>query len=376
VTPSWKPARRIDGLKPSAIRLISDPAGPDAIPLGLGEPTWDMPREGRDALASRAGPCPYGLNAGRIDIREEAARYLDVPSADHVVVTIGTQGALYCLFAAFLDEGDDILVPDPGFVAYAAIAKMNGGRIVPYALAEHDRFRLDAGLFCEALAGAPNAKIAVLNVPSNPTGGAASKETLRRIAEACAARGVLLISDEVYRELYFGERPASLRDVTEDGVVVTSTSKSFGAPGLRVGLAAGPPEVVKRAATVTAYSATAAAYPSQEAALALLRARDQILPAAREHVSRRFEVLQSALKEHLGQDVNPPDGSFYFWLPLPESAYADPFGFCVKLRDEGRVVLVPGDAFGPGGGRHARLSFAASEDQLREGVRRLAPYFR
>lgn len=369
-------ARRIQGMKPSAIRLISDPAGPDAIPLGLGEPTWDMPEVAREALAQSFGKCPYGPNIGRVDLREEAARYLEVAGPEHVGVTIGTQGALYCLLTAFLDEGDELLVPDPGFVAYAAIARMSGGRVVPYRLAEDDRFRLDADLFCEALDGAKAATVAILNVPSNPTGGAASLETLRKIAAACDARDVLLISDEVYRELYFGERPPSLRDVTSEGVVVTSVSKAFGAPGLRVGFVAGPADVVKKAATVNAYAATAAVYPAQAAALALLRARDLVLPMSREHVRRRFSALQAALKEHLDQDVSPPDGSFYLWLPLPESAYADPFAFCVRLRDEGRVVLVPGDAFGPRGARHARLSFAASEAQLREGVRRLAPYFR
>jgi aspartate/methionine/tyrosine aminotransferase len=247
---------------------------------------------------------------------------------------------------------------------------------VPYALAERDRFRLDAAAFRVALAGAPRARMAVLNSPSNPTGGGGSRDAMRAIADACRERGVLPVSDEVYRDLHFGTRPASLFDVTSQGVVLSSVSKAFAAPGLRVGWAAGPPELLEPAAVVNGYSATAASHPCQGAALALLQQRDSVLPASRAEAAKRFAALKDALHRRLGLDVEPPDGTFYCWLPLPEHAFDDPVAFCVRVRDEGKVVLVPGLAFGERGRRFARLSFAASPEQLVEGVRRFAPYFR
>ncbi len=369
------PAKRLADLAPSAIRMISDPAGPDVIPLGLGQPTWDLPEPARAALASLQGPCPYGPNAGRVDLRATIASFHGVPGPDHVLVTLGTQGALYCLFTAWLDEGDEVLLPDPGFVAYPALARMTGARIVTYALAANDRFRLDPAAFRAALDRAPRAKLAVLNLPGNPTGGAATVAALREVADACERRDVLVVSDEVYRDLYYDARPASLLDVTDRGAVLSSVSKAFGAPGLRVGWVAAKPDVLKPAATVNGYAATAASYPAQGAALALLENRERVLEEARREVGTRFAALASALHTHLGVESVAPDGSFYYWLPLPEPAYDDPFAFCVRLRDEGGVVLIPGLAFGEGGRRHARLSFAASPAQLEEGVRRFAPFW-
>lgn len=369
------PSARLRDLKPSAIRLISDAAPPDAIPFGLGQPTWDMPAPAREALRSVSGPCPYGPNVGRVDLRDEIARFHGVPGRDHVLVTLGTQGALYCLFTAWLDAGDQVLMPTPGFVAYPALARLAGAEIVEYPLATGDRFRLDPVAFAAALERAPRAKLAILNLPSNPTGAAGSREALAAVAAACERRGVLLVSDEVYRDLYYQQRPPSLFDVTDRGAVLYSVSKGFGAPGLRVGWIAASPDILRPIATVHGYAATAASHPAQGAALALLQQREQVLAQAREEVGRRFAALHSALSEHLGMDASPPDGSFYYWLPLPEHAFADPLAFCIRLRDEGRVVLVPGLAFGELGRRHARLSFAASEQQIAEGVRRLAPYW-
>ena len=369
-----KPASRLSLLKPSPIRAITDGTPPGAIPLGLGEPTWALPEPARLALLRPPGPCGYVPHAGLLDLRQAVASFHGA-HPDEVLITTGSQGALFALFQAWVEPGTRVLVPDPGFVAYPALARMAGAEPVPYALSP-DRFRLDADALVRALEATPEVSAVVLNLPSNPTGGGGERAALARVAEACAARGVLLISDEVYRDLHFGTRPPSLRDVTDRGVVVSSVSKGWGAPGLRVGWAIGDPAWLTPARVVHGYAVTGTATPAQWAALALLEASDAVLAEARAAIRERWEALAAALHSELGQDPVPPDGTFYHFMALPPAAHGDPVAFALRLRDEAGVVAIPGLAFGEGGRGHLRLSFAATPAQLQEGVRRLAPHWR
>jgi len=369
------PAARLALVKPSPIRLISEGAPADAIPLGLGEPTWELPAAARAALALESGVCGYGPNAGLPELRAALARWHGA-QADEVLVTCGSEEALFSLFMAWLGPGDEVLLPNPGFAAYPALARITGAEPVLYALDEAKGFCLDAQAFIAALDGGPRIKAAILNFPCNPTGGGASLEDLRLVVQACERRGILLISDEVYRDLYFGSRPPSLRDAGSYGVVLSSMSKGWAAPGLRVGWAVGDPAWLSPARTIHAFAVTAASATSQRAALALLEASSEVLPLGRREIQARWEALAWAWKTHFGTSITPPAGTFYHWIPLPLSAHADPLGFCLRLRDEGRVVLVPGSAFGEAGRTYARLSFAAHPEQLVEGVKRMAPFWR
>ena len=313
------PASRLSLLKPSPIRAITDGTPQGAIPLGLGEPTWDLPEVALRALLREPGPCAYVPHVGLLELRKAVAAFHGA-QVDEVLITTGSQGALFSLFQAWVEPGTQVLMPDPGFVAYPALARMAGAEPVTYRLSA-DRFRLDADELIRVLEATPKASAVILNLPSNPTGGGGDLTALKRVADACTARGVLLISDEVYRDLHFGVR-------------------------------------------------------AQWAALALIEHSDSILAEARAAVQLRWQALAEALREELGHAVTPPDGTFYHFMPLPPAAHADPLAFCLKLRDEAKVVLIPGLAFGEGGRGHARLSFAATPEQLREGVRRLAPYWK
>lgn len=369
-----KRAARIAQLKPSPIRILSEGAPPHAIPLGLGEPTWALPEPARRALAQQKGACAYGPNQGLPELRLAVAGWHGA-HPEEVLITTGSQGALFSLFQAFLDPGDAVLVPDPGFPAYPALARLAGAEAVPYLLNPGDHFRLDADAFEAALAQAPKAKIAVVNVPSNPTGGGTRPSELARVADACEARGLLLISDEVYRDLYFGARPPTLREVSDHGVVVTSVSKGWGAPGLRVGWIIGDPEILAPARLVHSYAVTAASTESQRAATALVHESQVILSAARQEVRARWEALASALQHGLGIEAQPPDGAFYYWMPLPDHARRDPMAFCIHLRNERGVVVVPGHTFGEAGRPFLRLSFAAPPEQIALGILRMRPFW-
>jgi aspartate/methionine/tyrosine aminotransferase len=363
-------AERLQGMRPSPVRMLSEGAPADAISLGMGEPTWTMPEAARKALAGFNGVCGYGDNRGLVELRDAVARYCKV-SSDQVMMTGGSQGALFGMLQAYVGPGDKVLVPDPGFVAYPGITKMAGGEVVKYKLTAENRFRLTADAVIPHL-DIPKLKAVVINFPSNPTGASTTAEELRKIAEACRERDLLLISDEVYRDLYFGKRPPSLREVSDYGIVVSSVSKAWGSPGLRVGWAVGDPAVMAAIRIMHSFMVTGVSVPAQRAAIALIENSAEIHAAARREVYSRWEALHEALKKYMGVDSPPPDGAFYYWTRLPDAAIADPLAFCFRLRDEAKVVTVPGLLFGDEGKPYVRISFAASPEQLGEGIRRLA----
>ncbi|WP_298887017.1 pyridoxal phosphate-dependent aminotransferase [uncultured Serinicoccus sp.] len=369
----------------------------DAVDLGLGEPGWGAP----DAGTRTAVPAPslsYGPNTSDPALVRAVAGYASSPTHDvapeQVMVTAGSQAALFALFQAWVEPGSTVLVPDPGFVAYPTLARLCGATPVGYPLgADGD---LDADALVALLGEQPHTSLVVLNHPANPTGGLASERALSRVAEACAERGVLLVSDEVYAELWVDRRPVSLRDVSAEGVVLGSMSKAFAAPGLRIGWALGDPEVLAPARLLHNAMTTAPSRLSQAAALALLGAAEEVLPAAREELRVRWATVDRVAPHlHTSGHRFLGDGhqkamfrtatraGFYLWLALPGhlagAAYADPVGteaFALQLRDEGRVTTIPGTAFGPGGAGCLRVSLGGPVDELEEGLRRLAPWWK
>jgi aspartate/methionine/tyrosine aminotransferase len=163
--------------------------------------------------------------------------------------------------------------------------------------------------------------------------------------------------------------------VSDTGLVLSSVSKAWGAPGLRVGWAVGDPAWLAPARLVHAYMVTAPARPAQLAAQALLEASPAVLLEARAHLKLRWEAFAEAYSAEFGASPRRASGGFYHWQPLPAAALTDPMAFCLRLRDQGGVVVVPGMAFGPGGRGHIRLSYAGDPGQIREGVHRLAPFW-
>lgn len=372
-------AARVTSLTPSLIRAMSVGAPPESVDLGLGVPGWPLPEPARRALAAcadRDEPLGYGPNGGVPQLVEAIADHhllgdgRDQGVAAQVMVTAGSQAALTALFLAHVSPGQRVLVPDPGFPAYVTLARLAGAVPVPYRLGPLGN--LDAAAFTEAL-DSGDVALAVINHPGNPTGGGASRESLAAVASACRAAGAVLVSDEVYREVHLGRRPPSLHDVTSTGVVVTSVSKGWAAPGLRVGWAVGDPALLHPARLVHNAMTTSAARPSQLAAAALLRASDQVLRQTRRELVQRWSIAQTGPAPV--RPVATPAGGFYAWLPLPSWAVADTVGFCLRVRDEGGVIVVPGTAFGAGGEGFVRVSCGGDPRVLSQGLARMAPFW-
>ena len=390
-------ATRVAGQGLSPIRRMSLGAPESAVDLGLGEPGWPVPDVvGRGG--TRAPSLSYGPNTSDPALVRAVARYASTPTCDvapdGVMVTAGSQAALFALFQSWVEPGSTVLVPDPGFVAYPTLARMCGATPVGYPLGADGG--LDADALVTTLAEQPHTSLVVLNHPANPTGGLASAPALSRVAEACVDQGVLLVSDEVYAELWVDRRPASLRDVSPAGVVLGSMSKAFAAPGLRIGWALGAPDVLAPARLVHNAMTTAPSRLSQAAALTMLDAADEVLPASRAEVRARWDAvdriaprLRTSGHRFLGDGHQEPmsrtaeRAGFYLWLPLPDhladstehDGTPSTEAFALRLRDEGGVTTIPGTAFGERGEGFLRVSLGGPVDDLEEGLRRLAPWW-
>jgi aspartate aminotransferase len=360
------------------IRQVFDRARPGSVNLGLGEPDLPTPdvirREAaRVVLEEQNG---YTTHAGLPSLRERvAADYGCLNLApEQVVITAGSQEALYLALLTLVDEGDEVLIPDPGFVAYPTIVRMAGGTPKFYKLPAARDFSFDAEEFRRALT--PRTKAVVCISPSNPTGRVLSREELSEMARALEGSGAYVISDEIYRDLYFtDERPASVSEFRpERALVIGGLSKSMSMTGWRLGWLCGDADVLRSALVLHGYTTTCASTVSQKAALAAWTEEAEAARAsARETFRTRRDHLLGLLSRELGLRAVTPEGAFYAMVGVGE--YGDSVSVAERMLEHG-VITVPGSAFGPEGEGHLRVSFCADLPVLEEGVRRMGEALR
>lgn len=368
----FEPAGRLRGIEKSAIRQLFDRARPGSINLGLGEPDLPTPdvirREAvRVITAEHSG---YTTHAGLPALRERVASDYKalVAKPEQVIITAGSQEALYLVLMTLVDHGDEVLLPDPGFVAYPTIVRMAGGVPVFYSLPKERDFGFDAEEFRSKLSA--RTRVVVTISPSNPTGRVLSEEDLRAIADALLETSAYAISDEIYRELYFTERsPASLSDYYGRTIVIGGLSKSMSMTGWRLGWLCGDEDVVKSALVLHGYVTTCASTISQKAALAAWTEEAATERAKARNIFReRRDHLLSLIQNELGLRAVTPDGAFYTMMDV--SAYGSSMAVAERLLEHG-VITVPGSAFGREGEGSLRVSFCADLPALTEGVRRI-----
>jgi aspartate/methionine/tyrosine aminotransferase len=366
------PPKRLQGIEKSVIRQVFDRAKPGSLNLGLGEPDLPTPNVIRDAavkviVEEQNG---YTSHAGLPALRQKIANdypYLE-KNPDRVIVTAGSQEALYLALLSLVDEGDEVLLPNPGFVAYPTIVKMAGGTSSFYKMPAAGDFAFDADAFKRALT--PRTKVVVCISPSNPTGRTLSREDLRVIAETLKGHGAYLISDEIYRDLYYGdERPESASTFYERTIVISGVSKSLSMTGWRLGWICGDVDVIRTALILHGYVTTCASAVSQKAALAAWSNEAELAKANfRTTFGIRRKHLLSLFEDELELRAVAPDGAFYTMLDVSQ------YGPSVLVANElleRKVITVPGVAFGSESEGFLRVSFCAELDALKEGVHRI-----
>ena len=356
------------------IRKISDRAKPGSISLGLGEPDLPTPevivREAVRVIQEEQNG--YTLQAGLPALRERIAS--DYPhmnlNLEQVMVTAGSQESLYLIFRALVEEGDEVLMPDPGFIAYPMIIKMVGGQEVRYRLPAERDFGFDIEDFKARLS--PRTKAVICISPSNPTGRALSNDELQAMAEAVSdiAPNAFIVSDEIYRELYYtSDRPASISEFYPRTIIASGLSKSMRMTGWRIGWLAGDEDVIRAALILHGYVVTCASSVSQKAALAAWTAEAAESRAEyRAIFLRRRDFLLQKLRDELGLRCVTPDGAFYTMVDIRE--YGDEMKVAEAGLEHG-VVTIPAGSFGDESKGFLRISFCADEERLNEGVRRL-----
>jgi len=356
---------RVERISISGIREVFEAAGDDAINLGLGQPDFPTPDHARRAAidAIEAGDADgYTPNKGIEPLREAiAAKHerdqgVAVDPAD-VIATAGASEGLHIALAAHVDAGQEVIIPDPGFVSYDALTTLVGGESVPVEL--RDDLTLDPAAVEDAITDDTAAFI--INSPANPTGAVASGDDIREFARIADEHDVLCLSDEVYEYTVFeGAHSSPIEYADSDNVVVVSScSKLYSMTGWRLGWVVGASENIERMVRVHQYAQACASAPAQFAAEAALTGPQGIVDEMTDSFKRRRDILLDGLAD-IGLDCPTPRGAFYAMPAVPD-------GFVGECISRG-VIVVPGEAFGAAGGGRARISYATDEETLQEAI--------
>ena len=369
---SFELPARMRGLQPTLIRQFFERALPDSINFGLGEPDLPTPQFMRDEAAriARDEQNGYTSHPGIPALRDKIAEqypHLELPRTG-VVVTCGSQEAMTDAFLCTVEAGDEVLLPNPSFPAYDACTRIAQATPVYYRMPADDDFKFDISDFKSRITD--RTKLAVVISPSNPTGKILTEEDLRQIAATLEGTGIWLISDEIYSDLYFGERPHSASEFYEKTIIVSGLSKSLSMTGWRLGWAAcKDPELINAIQVLHGFTTVCTSTITQKASL--LAWTDEA-EAAKQHsrdvYKKRGEFLVDLLKKELDLNSTSPEGAFYTMLDVrsigDDIEVAETF-----LRN--RVVTVPGVAFGTEAKGFLRISFCNSEERMAEGVQRM-----
>ncbi len=365
--------RRLRGVQPTLIRQIFERALPDSINFGLGEPDLPTPQflreeAARVTLEEQNG---YTNHAGLLPLREKIAEqypHLNL-QPNQVCVTVGSQEAMTAAFLAIVDEGDEVLIPNPSFPAYENCVKISGGEPVFYRLPAEKDFGFDIEEFKSKIT--TKTKVAVVISPSNPTGKIFTENDLRQIADVLEDTGIYLISDEIYSDLYFtNAKPHSASEFYDRTLIVSGLSKSLSMTGWRVGwLASSQTDVVKAALTLHGFLTVCTSTISQKASLlGWTEEAEKAKKEAREIYRRRGEFLIKLLQDEVGLRGTSPEGAFYTMVDV--SNLGDDLEVAERFLNN-RVITVPGIAFGSEAKGFLRVSFCNTEERMAEGVKRM-----
>jgi len=374
-----KYAQRVERVEPSATIAVGNLAkqlkaeGTDVVDLSVGEPDFDTPDKIKEAATSAMaeGKTGYAPSNGVPALREAIAEKLQNDGVDYgpdnVIVTPGAKQALFETFQSLVDDGDEVVLLDPAWVSYEAMAKITGADQTRVDLGPYD-FQLEPALDELEAAVSDETTLLVLNSPNNPSGSVYSRAALEGVRDLAVEYDFTVLADEIYERIVYDRDNVSLAgldDMYERTVTVNGFSKAYAMTGWRLGYLAAPDGLIDQAGKVQSHSVSSAVNFVQEAGVAALEeTQDDVENMVEAYKGRRDLLLD--LFDDLGVDVPHPDGAFYMMLPVNE----DDQSWCTEVLEEAHVATVPGSAFGTPG--YARISYAASKERLQEGVERLA----
>ena len=378
-------SQRVQTIPPSGIRRYFDIAATmdDVISLGIGEPDFVTPdpilQVGVRSLQN--GDTHYTSNNGTLSFREALSAHLDrlygvrYDPETELLATVGVSEALYLAMTAFLDPGDEVLIPDPCFVSYAPEVTLAGGTPVMVPTYAEERFQI-TGAMLESLITA-RTKVILIGYPSNPTGAVMSRERLQEVAEVATRHDLLVISDEIYDRLVYGHQHIcfpSLPGMRERTILLGGMSKSYAMTGWRIGYAAAPGELMAPLRKVHQYTIMSAPTVAQIAATEALLHGEASVAAMVAEYDRRRRLIVGGLNE-LGLTCFEPLGAFYAFPSICASGMDDPTFAEALLREE-RVAVVPGSAFGSCGAGYVRCSYATAYEKIEEALERMHRFMR
>jgi len=368
-------------IKPSGIRKLFDLAQGkrDLVSFGIGEPDFITPTHIRKAAkkAMDEGYTRYTPNLGFPKFRKALAIKLNQKNKisvtpEEVMVTSGGTEALFFSFYTLLNPGDEVIIPDPGFVTYESQVYFAGGIPVNFPLRGENNFHPDLEELknCVTL----KTKAILLNSPSNPTGAAFNEDELSAIAQLAQEKNLIVISDELYEDIVYDGREhfsiASLPGMKERTISIFGFSKSYAMTGWRLAYLATEPNLVKEMAKLLQNTSVCANSIAQRAGLAAIQGPQECVKEMFTAYNKRRNVLVKGLNEIKGLSCHAPEGTFYAFVNIKETRMSTE-ELSMYLLEECKVVTVPGTAFGAQGEGYIRLSFATSLEDIKEGVRRI-----
>lgn len=380
-----KIAARMNRMAPSGIRKVNEKAlameraGERVLHFEIGRPDFDTPeyikRAAEQALAD--GKVHYTSNFGLMELRQAIADKLKRENnvdytASEVLVTVGLSEAVFAVLATILEEGDEILVPDPVWLNYINVPNLLGAKAVTYGLTEETGFQMNLEEVKAKITSKTRAIVII--TPNNPTGGVLSEDVLKELAEIAVSNDLMVISDEVYERLvYDGAKHisiASLPGMKERTFTMNGMSKAYAMDGWRLGYVAAPEEYILAMNKFHQHNTTCAPNFVQVAAIAALNEEgDEVKEMVKEY-QRRRDYAVKAINEIPGLHCECPKGAFYIFINC-KSLNMKSADLSAYLLEEAKIALVPGDVFGPGGEGYLRMSFANSYENVVEGCAQL-----
>ena len=377
-------SQKVVGLKPSGIRKFFDIVSemPDAISLGVGEPDFDTPWHVRDEgiYSLERGRTFYTSNSGLLELRTEIANYIrrtqgiTYDPRKEVLITVGGSEAIDLMLRAMINEGDEVIIPQPSYVSYEPCAILADAVPVVINLKAENEFRLKPEELEAAITD--KSKILVLPFPNNPTGAIMEKEDLEKLVPIIIKHDLYVLSDEIYAELTYTGKPhvsiASLPGMQERTVLVNGFSKAYAMTGWRLGYACGPDWLMQQMTKIHQYAIMCAPTTSQYAAVEALKNGDDDVAMMRDSYNERRRFVLHTLRA-MGLPCFEAQGAFYVFPDIREFGMSSD-DFATRLLQEEKVAIVPGTAFGDCGEGFLRISYAYSLDNLKAALSRLEKF--